>query len=120
MSSRYAARPSFNDSSTSSWWRRCCALRRWSLVVYLALVGRKVLTSGRFPPPGARVLVDTHILAGAAAARRGKSMLLAAALIPLLGLPGLLYVHIVFTDILAALPAPRLSVPSHVPQLDLD
>ncbi len=91
-----------------------------ALVVYLALLGRKVLNSGRSPPPGARVLVDTRVLTGAAAVRRGKGLLLAAALIALLILPGLFYIHITFTDILTALPAPRLPTPSRAPQLDLD
>lgn len=80
----------------------CVAL----LAGYLALFGRKVLASGRFPPPGARVLVDTRIYTGAAATRRGRSALLAAALIVLLGLPGLLYLHTRLTDLLAMLAMP--------------
>ena len=72
-----------------------------ALVVYLALVARKVLNSGRSPPPGARALVDTRIHTGVAASRRGKGLLLAAALIVLLVLPGLLYMHSVFTDMLS-------------------
>jgi len=74
-----------------------------ALAVYTALLGRKVLHSGQFPPPGARVVVATRILTGAAAVHRGRSLLLAAALIALLGLPGLLYVHAAMTDILATL-----------------
>lgn len=73
------------------------------LAIYLALFGRKVLASGRFPPPGARVLVDTRIHTGAAAAHRGRSALVAAASIVLLGLPGLLYLHARLTDLLATL-----------------
>jgi hypothetical protein len=91
-----------------------------AFVVYLALLGRKVLNSGRFPPPGARVLVDTRILNGDAAARRGKAMLLTAALIALLVLPGLFYLHLTLTDILASLPTEQPRAPSRLPQLDLD
>lgn len=80
----------------------CVAL----LAGYLALFGRKVLASGRFPPPGARVLVDTPIHTGAAAARRGRTALIAAAAIALLGLPGLLYLHTRLTDLLATLTLP--------------
>ncbi len=89
-----------------------------ALVVCLALVGRKVLSSGRFPAPGARVPVDTRILTGVAAARRGKGMLLAAALIALLVLPGLLYMHVALTDMLASLPTVNLPMPSRAPQWD--
>lgn len=77
-----------------------------ALAVYLALFGRKVLASGRFPPPGARVLVDTRIHTGAAAARQGRSALIAATSIVLLGLPGLLYLHSRLTDLLATLTLP--------------
>jgi hypothetical protein len=88
--------------------------------VYLAFTARKVLASGRFPPPGARVLVDTRILTGAAAVRRGKGLLLAAALFALLVLPGLFYLHVALTDILANLPTAKLLAPSRVPTLDHD
>lgn len=83
-----------------------------AFVVYLAVVGRKVLHSRRFPPPGARVLVDTRILSGDAAERRGKGMLLAAAIFALIILPGLLYMHTTLTDMLASLPTERLLAPS--------
>lgn len=73
---------------------------------YLALLGRKALASGRFPPPGARVLVDTPIRTGADAVREGRIALIAAALIAFLGLPGLLYLHTRLTDLLATLAAP--------------
>ena len=82
-----------------------------ALVVYLALVARQVLSSGRSPPPGARVLVDTRILTGAAATRRGKGMLLAAALIVLLVWPGLLYMHSVFTGMLTEITTTGLRAP---------
>jgi flagellar basal body-associated protein FliL len=77
-----------------------------ALAIYLALFGRKVLASGRFPPPRARVLVDTPIHTGAAAEHRGKIALFAAASIALLGLPGLLFLHTRLTDLLATLALP--------------
>lgn len=58
----------------------------------LAVQGLRILRSGHFPPPGARVVLDTRVQRGAAAKRRGglswmmgTLMLLAAVALPTLG-----------------------------------
>lgn len=91
-----------------------------ALVVYMAWTGRRALNAGQFPPPGARVLVDTRILSGDAAARRAKGMLWTAALLALLVLPGLLYLHVTLTDMLASLPVEGAPAASPVPRFNAD
>ncbi len=44
--------------------------------VYLFSFGRRAVHAGRFPPPGARVIVDTPIVQGRIARRRGSVLML--------------------------------------------
>ena len=44
------------------------------VAVYLWRLGAKVLRSRRFPPPGARVVRDTPVVEGDAAATRGQAL----------------------------------------------
>jgi hypothetical protein len=44
--------------------------------VYVFSFGRRAVQAGRFPPPGARVIVDTRIAQGPAARRRGGLLML--------------------------------------------
>jgi hypothetical protein len=50
-----------------------------ALAAYLFSFGRQVVASGRFPPPGARLLQDTPVVTGDAARRRGRTLQVFAA-----------------------------------------
>src|SRR5206468_3369874 len=43
-----------------------------AMATYLSVVGRRILRSGEYPPPGARVIRDTPILGGSEAESRGR------------------------------------------------
>lgn len=53
--------------------------------LYLWWFARRVRRSGRLPPPGMRVAIDTPVLLGAAAQRRARRMRVGGALCLLLG-----------------------------------
>ena len=50
-----------------------------AFAIYFWLLGKKVLLSQQFPPPGYRVTRDTHIVRGAAAVTRGHAIQILAA-----------------------------------------
>ena len=52
-----------------------------ALALYLWRFGSRVVTSGRFPPPGARLMQDTPVVAGDAARRRGRTLQIFAAMV---------------------------------------
>jgi hypothetical protein len=51
------------------------------LAWYLWRLGREIVQAGRYPPPGMRVMHDTPVVSGNAAARRGRLLQAAAAML---------------------------------------
>lgn len=53
---------------------------------YLGYLGNQVLSTGQFPPPGTRVIVDTHVVQGFPAKVRGVLVMVLGSLVILCGL----------------------------------
>jgi hypothetical protein len=56
---------------------------------YLYRFARRIQDSGQFPPPGAKVLRDTHIVEGAAARQRGSRLVVASIVLAVLSVVGM-------------------------------
>lgn len=61
--------------------------------IYSLIIAVRVIKSGRFPPPGTRVIRDTHISTGKIATIRAISLIAIALVMILVGILGPLYVH---------------------------
>jgi len=59
--------------------------------VWFAVLGRRICSAGRFPPPGMRVVRDTPVRTGAAARRLAALATAAAVLLILCGTVGMWY-----------------------------
>jgi hypothetical protein len=58
---------------------------------YMLRFGRRVVQSGQMPPPGTKVIMDTKVIEGDAAATRGRIMTVLATVLLVLALLGGLY-----------------------------
>jgi hypothetical protein len=87
---------------------------------YLGRFAMRILASGQFPPPGARVIRDTPILRGAPAKRQGRSMATLAILLVVLGLALPWVPDLLIRPMLYSLPAPPEPVRSIVEPLPAD
>ena len=57
------------------WWMGLGSLPILGLAVYQIILGRRILKSGRFPPPGMKVIRDTKIQTGAKAKKVAISLI---------------------------------------------
>jgi hypothetical protein len=57
------------------WWMGLGSLPILGLAVYQIILGRRILKSGRFPPPGMKVIRDTKIETGAKAKKVAISLI---------------------------------------------
>lgn len=62
--------------------------------------GQRILDSGRFPPPGMRVIVDTPVVTGRVARARGTALRTLAALLAALGTAGAVIVPLLLERLL--------------------
>jgi hypothetical protein len=58
------------------------------MAIYLYRFGRRVVRQGRFPPPGTWLIVNTRLIEGERAVRRGRLVMTLAAVLLALGLLG--------------------------------
>jgi hypothetical protein len=63
------------------WWMGLGSLPILGLAVYQIILARRVLKSGRFPPPGMKVIRDTKIQTGAKAKKRAISLIVLSSII---------------------------------------
>jgi len=61
------------------------------LAAYLLAVGRKMMKTERFPPPGMKVISDTKVVEGEKVKFRGQVMVVLSLVLIFLGLLGALY-----------------------------
>src|SRR6266567_2762528 len=55
------------------------------IAIYCYRIGRKVIASNQFPPPGSKVIRDTKVLTGLAARRRGLTLVALSSLMMVIG-----------------------------------
>ena len=60
--------------------------------LYILSIGRRTLKSGRYPPPGMKVIRDTKVLQGKAAGVRGYLIIINALLIIVLSITIIVYI----------------------------
>jgi hypothetical protein len=65
---------------------------------YFALLGVRIGRSGQYPPPGMKVITDTKILRGSAAARMRGWLMAMAGLLVMLGLIGGIWLPWMFSQ----------------------
>jgi hypothetical protein len=63
------------------WWMSLGSLPILGLAVYQIILARRILKSGRFPPPGMKVIRDTKIQTGAKAKKVAISLIVLSSII---------------------------------------
>jgi hypothetical protein len=69
------------------------------LALYLLFLGRRVLKSDRFPPPGTKVIRDTKLMKGNEARVRGRLLIFLSIVLIALALFGALYVPHILNEV---------------------
>jgi biotin transporter BioY len=72
------------------------------MAIAMARLARRIRSSGQFPPPGMKVMVDTELVTGAAAERQSRGFFALAIVLGLAGVIGMVALPIMISRIVLA------------------
>jgi len=70
---------------------------------YFYRLGRRILTSGRYPPPGTKVIRDTEMLEGKTARRKAYQMMIFSVVLAAVALMAMFFIPHLLGEVLARL-----------------